>query len=107
MLINELSKEAQNNAIEEFKKSSYFTDCDPNLDILEAIEENQLYFNEDGTIFGEYRICSHCGKVMIDGYLIDEGAAYYCSDECLYSNMTEEEYQELYKEDIAFYTEWY
>lgn len=107
MLIHELSKDARNKAIEEFKKSNYFKYYEPNKNIIDAIEENQVYFNEDGTIFGEYRICSHCGKVMIDGYLVDEGAAYYCSDECLYSNMTEEEYLELYEEDVAFYTEWY
>lgn len=107
MLVNELSYDALIVALEEYKKSSYFKYYKPGTSIIDAITEDRVYFNEDGTIFGEYRICTHCGKVMIDGYLIDDGSSYYCSDECLYSNMTKEEYLEMYENDDAFYTEWY
>ena len=58
------------------------------------------------------RKCSICGNEMSsgyyveDGYLNENGAEYYCSDECLYSVYTEEEYQEMYEEELAYYTEW-
>ena len=55
------------------------------------------------------RVCSHCGKLMNEGYCIESGMAYYCSDECLHANMTEEEYLELYDEGDGdtYYTQWY
>ena len=52
------------------------------------------------------RKCSICGKVMQEGYIIDNGAEYYCSDKCLHMVYTAEEYQEMYKSDVAFWTEW-
>lgn len=107
MLITELNHDALLVALEEYKKSSYFKFYKPGTSIIESIKNDMIYFNDDGTILGEYRICSHCGNVMIDGYLIDEGAAYYCSDDCLYANMTQAEYMEMYESDDAFYTQWY
>lgn len=55
----------------------------------------------------EYRICEKCGKAMEDGFVFGDGTAYYCSEECLHQDYTDEEYQKLYEEDEAFYTEWY
>ena len=54
------------------------------------------------------RTCSHCGKGMHSGYCIEGGQAYYCSDECLHANMTQEEYLNLYDEGNgdSYYTEW-
>ena len=54
------------------------------------------------------RKCSHCGAGMFAGYLIDDGAAYYCSDACLHANMSPAEYAELYDDGngSSFYTEW-
>lgn len=54
----------------------------------------------------EYRICSKCGAVMTDGYVIHDGEKYYCSDECLHTEYTEAEYMEMYEEDEAYWTEW-
>lgn len=54
-----------------------------------------------------YRKCSQCEENMIDGYVIHDGEAYYCSSECLYRNLSEAEYEELYEEDSAYWTEWY
>lgn len=56
----------------------------------------------------EIRQCDNCDKFMIEGYCIDSGYEYYCSDECLFSNMTEDEYLELYDdgEGDSYYTEW-
>ena len=52
------------------------------------------------------RICSKCGKPMTSGYVIDDGEAYYCSEECLYEDYTEQEYEDLVEEDRAYWTEW-
>jgi hypothetical protein len=42
------------------------------------------------------RECDECGKGMNEGYLIDNGYKYYCSDACLHKNMTPEEWEEAY-----------
>lgn len=51
------------------------------------------------------RKCTKCKKGMNDGYLVND-VEYYCSDECLYSVHTEDEYEDLYIEGSAYYTEW-
>lgn len=54
------------------------------------------------------RRCSVCGKLMREGYCVSAGEAYYCSDECLSSEFTEEEWANQYEEDDqSYYTEWY
>lgn len=55
------------------------------------------------------RKCSECKKVMIDGYVIEGGMAYYCSESCLHKNMTQEEFLVLYDdgEGDSYWTEWY
>ena len=54
------------------------------------------------------RKCDECGKGMNEGYVIDAGAAYYCSDECLHKHFTEEEWTELYDDgnSESYWTEW-
>ena len=37
------------------------------------------------------RICNECKKKVVQGYCIDNGMEYYCSDECLHKHYTEEE----------------
>lgn len=45
---------------------------------------------------------------MHEGYCIEGGFAYYCSDECLEANMTREEFEELYEDGgDTYWTEWY
>lgn len=46
----------------------------------------------------EKRICSECGKEMTEGFVIDGGTEYYCSEECLHKNYTHEEYMEMYED---------
>jgi len=60
----------------------------------------------DGTSYA--RKCSECGKGMNEGYVIDGGSEYYCSDECLHKHMTEAEFDELYAdgEGDTYWTEW-
>lgn len=52
------------------------------------------------------RICEKCGKHMTSGYVLYDGALYYCSEECLFSEIPEEEYIRLYEDDAAYWTEW-
>lgn len=54
----------------------------------------------------EPRICSYCGQKMVQGYVIDDGAEYYCSDECLGGYYSEEEYDKLCQKRLAYWTEW-
>ena len=54
------------------------------------------------------RICQKCGKIVKKGYVTGD-FKYYCSDECLHQDYTEEEWAKLYEEDPDdfYYTEWY
>ncbi|WP_304576770.1 hypothetical protein [Romboutsia ilealis] len=58
----------------------------------------------------EIRICSNpeCKKIMVEGYVIENGMEYYCCEECLHTEITEEEFIELYDdgEGDSYYTEW-
>ena len=54
------------------------------------------------------RVCSECERPMYEGYCIENGAEYYCSEECLHKNLTDEEYENLYDEGRgdSYYTSW-
>ena len=53
------------------------------------------------------RRCSECGRLMREGYCVDMGAAYYCSDECLHTEYTDAEWaEECENNDQSYFTEW-
>lgn len=54
------------------------------------------------------RICSACGKQMKKGYCIEGGMEYFCSDECLHTAYSDDEYLELYDNGNgdSYWTEW-
>ena len=54
------------------------------------------------------RCCSECGKPMYEGFCIEDGAEYYCSEECLHKHLSEEEYKELYDDGNgnSYWTSW-
>jgi len=54
------------------------------------------------------RYCSVCGKGMWGGYVIGGGEAYYCSDECLHKEMTDEEFLKLYDDGKgdSYWSDW-
>ena len=52
------------------------------------------------------RFCSVCGKPITSGYVVNDGEEYFCSKSCLHRVYTEEEYNEMYSEGYAFWTEW-
>lgn len=44
---------------------------------------------------------------MREGYCVDSGVAYYCSNDCLHSDFSDEEWIEEYENnDQSYYTEW-
>lgn len=51
------------------------------------------------------RTCNCCGEKMEMGYCVHD-SEYYCSDECLNSTYSPEEYNELCEEDSAYWTQW-
>jgi len=58
-----------------------------NTNVEELVDELDLQHS---------RCCSECGKPMYEGFCIEDGAEYYCSEECLHKHLSEEEYNELY-----------
>ena len=75
-----------------------------NLDWLENIRRNIL-----STLELKYkRICHECGKPMDEGYCIDAGMEYYCSDKCLHENYTPRQWLEIYAEgnNESYWTKW-
>jgi len=63
-------------------------------------------------VFGDKyaRACTCCGKGMNEGYFIDY--EYFCSDSCLHTEYTAQEWQNLYEQseeqggDYCYYTTW-
>lgn len=54
------------------------------------------------------RRCSVCGKLFKEGYVESFGHAYYCSDDCLHTKFTDEEWRrECRDDDQSYYTEFY
>lgn len=73
------------------------------------IKETLDYFNERYESETEQlRICNECGNIMNEGYCIDNGCEYYCSEDCLHKHYTEEEYLKMYDNGNgdSYYTEW-
>jgi hypothetical protein len=71
-------------------KPPYLTDVDQNTRELVKM--------------GVYK-CSICGKEMVSGYFINNSNKCYCSDECLYTTYSEEDYLDMFLDDTIYYTE--
>lgn len=81
----------------------WFSKCETPEDIVSTFAS--IIHNWDD---GDYRICSECGNIMCEGYCVNQGDYYYCSNECLHKHFTEEEWQQECEEnDQSYYTEWY
>jgi len=54
------------------------------------------------------RVCSECGKPITEGFCIEDGAEYYCSEDCLHKNLSDEEYENLYDDGRgnSYWTSW-
>lgn len=52
------------------------------------------------------RLCKKCGKELVaSGFVFHEGEYYYCSEKCMFQDMTEQEYIDLYEAGAAYWTE--
>ena len=52
------------------------------------------------------RKCKVCNEVMYEGFVLDDGTDYFCSEECLTKEITWEEYLEMVNVGEAYWTEW-
>ena len=52
------------------------------------------------------RRCTECHKIITQGYMIDDGSEYYCSNACLYQHYTPNEWQKMYESENGYWTEW-
>ena len=48
--------------------------------------------------------CSKCDDYMTQGYTVHDGLDHYCSDKCLYKDISKEEYLYMYEQGYAFWT---
>lgn len=80
------------------------TTCIDKLDLLNTLKDEfmELVDNYD------YRVCSHCGKIISAGFVVNGGEAYYCNKDCLHKYMTDEEFLELYDNGLgdSYWTTW-
>ena len=56
------------------------------------------------------RVCSHCNRKIVEGYVINGGENYYCNDECLKATYTEVEISDLEigtDDSDSYWTTWY
>lgn len=53
----------------------------------------------------ETRTCHICGKTITEGYFCEDDGTWYCSDECLHVEVSEEKYDKYYEEGVMFWTE--
>ena len=56
----------------------------------------------------EKRYCKICGKEMKEGYYNEDTMEYYCSENCLHHDYSEEEYLDLYDDGNGdfYWTTW-
>ena len=53
------------------------------------------------------RDCSECSAGMDEGFVIQDGEAYYCSTKCLNVNMTDEEYTAQFEAgEPTYWAQW-
>lgn len=84
---------------------------------ISLTEDNEIMlYLETGEIFTlniekqeSYRTCDICGKEnLLEGYCIEGGREYYCSDDCLHQVYDVDKWNELYGDGDMdnYWTEW-
>lgn len=69
-----------------------------------AIESIELLCSD---LNDDTRRCDACNVEMDEGYCIDQGSEYYCSDECLHTKYTPKEWEEMYTDGgDSYWTQW-
>ena len=54
------------------------------------------------------RACEICNLPLIEGYCVEGGITYYCSDKCLKEHFSENEWEDMYAdgESDSYWTSW-
>lgn len=75
---------------------------------LAARKDDRVLWDELEDKLDCFRICDACGEPMLDGFVV-QGANHYCSEDCLHTVMTEEEYMKEHEEcdSDTFWTTWF
>lgn len=74
-----------------------------------AFDEEPIDVLSRGEDDFEIHNCSKCNKVMTEGYVFGGGEKYFCSDKCLHTEVTQEEWEELSAgedNDAYYWTVW-
>ena len=82
--------------------------CTDKIDLLNNLLEQVKEMIEQHAEEKDIRVCTECGKLMEEGYCIENGIEYYCDDECLHKSIDEEEYEKLYDNGNGdtYWTQW-
>jgi len=89
-----------------FEAQGFYSSVDSGRIPLEDLDRYCEFDTTTAEVFP--RKCSCCGKGMTEGYCIDGGEEYFCSDECLHTEYTKEEFEAKYAEGDgdSYWTEW-
>jgi hypothetical protein len=83
-------------------------DNDRNIGRIEIDPEiGDVAMHPGGKLKAMRRKCNVCGKRMKEGYCIDGGAEYYCSEPCLHTKYTKRQWNNMYEDGgDSYWTEW-
>jgi hypothetical protein len=98
----EIEAETQEQATQQFEAlgNSIYTEELKQCNVINEVVKGDKYA----------KICSCCHSGMNEGYFVDYD--YYCSDTCLHTEYTPEEWQNLYEQseeqggDYCYWTQW-
>lgn len=62
----------------------------------------------EGKVFYYARKCDVCSRGMNEGYVVNNGDEYYCSDTCLHKKYDKKEWSQMYnsEEGSSYWTQW-
>lgn len=111
---NEMKKDIDMCFVDQEELLKDLKELEPIADIVMINYDNPMgytidYWDSNDIVKQENkRYCSVCGKEMTEGYYNEDEFQYYCSDECLHKDYTDEEYNELYDEGRGnfYWTSW-
>ena len=74
--------------------------------IVTDVYENWMQDSEEPKRITFARQCDCCKEGMNTGYVVGDGCAYYCSDDCLQWEYAQEQLEKAYENNEYYYTEW-
>ena len=92
-MIENIYRKIKNAIILEHGKDTIVSEDD--LETLKELMEFGKYFSLEAisNLISDYtRKCDICKKIMFEGFVEGDGDKYYCSDECLHTKYTDEEF---------------